>query len=311
MSPFSPAGFIVSWHVPSIVKLADLRAGITAAGCDAMEYAPDLKAQSIVSRSAGKIARELSGKNTRRLARKVDGTKRQITAEFVGSTDLTYQRDAALDFDKSTGKLVSAELTGLDSVQDEITETRKAGDVTRAVQRIVSDHASDLIPVRKEGGAYFIPAGHAVIDKVRTVLEAVGGEMMQFACTIGHGVDADRTGQSVASVITDYMLKQIEELQEAVKELGEKNIRSDVKRARLTRVAELKDRVAAYASLVGTQHSVLEKALTRAEEELMAKLTAKHEPEPEVDPKDAAFAESVAEPEMVPRFPDGVLIPNT
>ncbi len=277
MSPFSPAGFIVSWHVPSIVKLADLRAGIAATGRDPLDLVPDLKPASIVSRSAGKIARELSGKHTRRLSRKVEHTKRQITAEYVDPTGLTYSRDAAIDFDTTTGKLVSAEFSALDAVQDEIEHTRKAGDVTRAVQRIVEEAGSDLIPVRENGGAYFIPAGHDVIDAVRTVLESVGGTMMQFACTIGHGVDADRTGQSVANVITDYMLKQISELQDAVALLGEKGIRSDVRRNRLTLVASLKDRLAAYSSLIGAQHSAIEAGLTRAEDMLLAKLTASDE----------------------------------
>lgn len=299
MSPFSPAGFIVSWHVPSIVKLADLRAGITATGRDPLDLAPDLKAASVVSRSAGKIARELTGKTTRRLSRKVEHTTRQITAEHVDAAGLTYSRDAAIGFDEQTGKLTSDVLTGLDSIQDEIEHTRKAGDVTRVVQRIVEEAGSDLIPVRENGGAYFIPAGHAVIDAVRTVLEAVGGQMMQFACTIGHGADADRTGQSVASVITDYMLKQIGELQEAVDALNEKGLRSDVKRNRLSHVASLKDRLAAYSSLIGGQHDAVEKALTKAESTLLARLARDDEEKAQaaaepVDEKEAAFAAQVS-----------------
>lgn len=292
MSPFSPAGFILSWHVPTIVSVIDLRAGVAATGRDPMEFVPDLKPISLVSRSAGKIARSLATKDTRRLARKVETTKRQITAEHVDPNGLTYSRDAAIEYDKTTGKLASdvfATAT-LDAVAQEIDTTRKAGDVTRVVQRIVEEAGSDLIPVRENGGAYFVPAGHAIIDAVRTVLEAVGGSLNQFACTIGHGSDADRTGQSVATVITDYLLKQIAELNEAVAELGERNIRSDVRRNRLSKVASLKDRLSAYETLLGTQHGMVDSSLKAAEEMLMAKLVAKDEPEPEpVDPKDASF----------------------
>lgn len=292
MSPFSPAGFIVSWHVPTIVSLADLRAGITAAGLDALDYAPDLKAQSIVSRSAGAIAKRFNGKDQRNLSRKVEATKRQITTEYVDPNGLTYSKLARVEYDDSTGKLTSDVLTGLDAVQTEIVATRKAGDVTRVLQRVTEDASSDLIPVRENGGAYFIPAGHAVIDKLQTIIEAVGGSMNRFACTIGHGYDADATGQSVANVITDYMLKQIAELREAVAELGEKGIRSDARRNRLSRVATLKDRLSAYASLIGASGERLTKELASAEEMLLAKLAPPKDDEP-VDEKDAAFAASV------------------
>lgn len=296
MSPFSPAGFIVSWHVPSVVNVNDLRTGVALTGRNSMEFVPDLKPASLVSRSAGFLARALATKDTRRLARKVEHTKRQITAEHVDASGLTYSRDAAIEYDETTGKLKSDvfSTSNLDPIAREIDSTRKAGDVTRVVQRIVEEAGSDLIPVRENGGAYFIPAGHRIIDDVRTVLEAVGGSMMQFACTIGHGADADRTGQSVATVITDYLLKNIEELRTAVEELGERHIRSDVRRNRLTRVSELRDRLHAYASLIGASGERIEQELARAEEVFLAKLAKQDaDDESEQDAKDASFEATV------------------
>jgi hypothetical protein len=268
---FTPVGFIISWQVPSTVSLVALRHGISAAGHDPFDLAPDLKPASLVARTAGLIAKQFTTKDVKRLARKVEHTERQITREDHDALGLTYSAEDRIGFDESTGQVVNQHGVGVIE-QTEIETTRRASDVTRVVQTIVEQAGSDLIPVRKQGGAYFVPAGHTVIDRARSVVEAVGGRLEQFACTIGHGDASDRTGQSVATVITDYLLGQIGELQAAVDELNEAGIRSDVKSRRLTRVAELRDRLGAYASLLGAQASGLTTALDKAEATLLAKL---------------------------------------
>lgn len=265
----TPIGFIISWRLPAIIALADLRAGITKAGLDALELAPDLQPRSLVSRSAGFIAKTASTKDQKRLARPTGTKARQITLEEAIGSTLSYTREAGIEYDDATGKLAGDGVgqAVLDDAAKEVTGTRTASDVTRVVQHIVESAGVDLIPVREQGGAYFVPQGAGVIGRVATVLEAIGGSLSRFACTIGHGSD-----ESVANTITDYMLKQISELQESVDELNETGIRSDVKSRRLTRVAELKDRIGAYATLVNTQGSKLTEALDRAEASLLAKL---------------------------------------
>jgi hypothetical protein len=275
----TPIGFIVSWHVPATVALADLRSGLRAAGLDPMELAPDLQPRSLVSRSAALIAKSHSTKDSKRLARPVDGRTRQITREETAGSALDYTREATVWYDDVTKVLCSKEISNstLDETSKTIDETRTASDVTRVMQRIVNDAGTDLIPVREQGGAYFIPVGSGVITQMDTVLTAIGGSLTRFACTIGHGSEA-----SVANVITDYMLKQITELKEAVDELNEKGIRADVKSRRLTRVSELRERIAAYTTLVGAQKDTLVQALDAAEVVLLAKLGASDdEPTPE------------------------------
>lgn len=289
----TPIGFIISWQVPSTVALADLRRGISKTGLDTFDLAPDLDPASIVARSAGLVAKLASAKDVKRLARKVEHKTRQITREdHDAATGLTYTREMTLSFDDATHALVDDAGVPQSAIQYEIETSRRASDVTRIIQRIVEQAGSDLIPVRKQGGAYFVPAGHVVIDKVRTVIEHVAGRLDTFACTIGHGDAANQTGQSVANVITDYLLGQIEELKEAVAELNEGSIRSDVKSRRLSRVAELKDRLANYASLLGAQHGTVSTALDQAEDALLAKLGPETS-EPAVDEKEAAFLTSI------------------
>lgn len=276
----TPIGFIVSWHVPAIVKLADLRQGLVNAHLDASELAPDLQPRSLVSRSAALIAKTRSSKDVKRLARPVAPKARQITREEHGGFDtLSYTRETGIQYDDTANRLTCDDPTvDVDATAREIDETRTASDVTRVMQRIVDGAGSDLIPVREQGGAYFIPAGSGVIGQMDTVLQAIGGNLSRFACTIGHGSEA-----SVANVITDYMLKQIGELKQAVEELNETGIRADVKSRRLTRVAELRERIYAYRTLIGAQEQTLATALNDAETVLLMKL-GMSEPEPEPAP---------------------------
>lgn len=288
----TPIGFIISWNLPAVISLADLRAGLTQAGLDP-DLAPDLRPASLVARSASFIAKTTSGKDVKKLARKVAHTTRQITREDATTGALTYTREAGIEYDDATGMLATDDLAlsrTLPDTQQHITETRTASDVTRIVQRIVEQAGSDLIPVREQGGAYFVPQGSGVIGQVSVVLNAIGGALTQFACTLGHG-----TSQSVANTITDYMLKQIAELQESVDELNEKGIRADVKSRRLTRVAELRERVAAYATLVTTQGSKLTEAIDKAEAALLAKLG----PSRDDETQDAATPAEVGQGELV------------
>lgn len=265
----TPVGFIVSWRVPPIVDVALLRAGLVAAGLDP-DLAPDLRPASLVARTSSFIAKLTSVKDTKKLARPLGHMARQITREEAQPDKLTYSREAAIAYDEQIAGLTcdDPQITAmLPESTKTVHATRTASDVTRIVQRVVESAGADLIPVREQGGAYFIPSGAGIITQVDTLLTAIGGELSTFACTIGHGSDA-----SIANTITDYMLKQITELKESVEELNEAGIRSDVKSRRLSRVAQLRERIGAYASLVTTQGSKLTDALNVAEAVLLAKL---------------------------------------
>ncbi len=264
-----PVGYIVSWRVPQAVELKELRAGLLAAGLLA-DMAPDLKPTSLVARSASYIAKSTSDEHTKKLSRPVGHATRQITREEVSADQLTYTKEMALGLaqDGHTLECDDAQIAKtLPDVAARVSETRTASDVTRIVQQIVSDSGSDLMPVREQGGAYFIPSGHGIITRLNTLLGYIGGELSTFACTIGHGSD-----ESIANTITDYLLKQIGELQESVNELNEKGIRADVKSRRLSRVAQLRERLGAYSTLIQTQGTRLVDALNTAESTLLAKL---------------------------------------
>lgn len=265
----TPAGFIVSWKVPDVVDVTVLRAALRTAKLDE-DLAPDLKPASVVSRTSSYLAKARSGASHKLLSRAVGYGKRQITLEEPDGDDLKYTREAAIGLaaDGFTVESDSPLLTPiLPSTVITIKATRTASDITRIVQRVVEGAGSDLIPVREQGGAYFIPSGHGIVGAVQTLLEGIGGELSKFACTLGHGSD-----ESIANTIADYMLKQVSELQESIDGLNEAGVRSDVKSRRLSRVAELRERLGAYATLISIQGERVEKALTSAEASLLAKL---------------------------------------
>lgn len=281
MTTNTPAGFIISWALPDVVPLQKLRDGLKSANLLPDELAPDLKPAQMVARLAGYIAKHTSVKDIKKLARPIGHTSRQITREEKDAGDLRYTREAQIKLNEITLQIEcdDPEITKqLPQLTTMIFETRTASDVTRIIQRIVEEAGSDMIPVRDQGGAYFIPSGHTVMGKLATVLQGVDGELSQFACTLGHGSD-----ESVANTITDYLLKQVKELEDSVAELGEKKVRSDVKSRRLSRVAELRDKMRAYESLIGLQGSKLSSALGKAEEMLLARL-GPDEPEPAAEP---------------------------
>jgi hypothetical protein len=265
----TPAGYIISWRVPATVGTDRLRQSLLAAGLSA-DLAPDLKPVQVVARSAGVLAKATSTQDVKRLARPIHHSARQITREETVQDDLTYTREAAIRIDEHTQQItcddpkLAAELLAVIQL---VHDTRTASDVTRIVQRIVEEAGSDLMPVRDQGGAYFVPAGHTVMHRVATFLEGVEGDLSQFACTLGHGSD-----ESIANTITDYLLKQVDELQASIDELNENGIRANVKARRMMRVAAIRDRISAYSTLIQAQGSKLVQALDKAEASLLQKI---------------------------------------
>lgn len=275
----TPAGYIVSWKVPDAVDVTALRAALRTAGLDE-DLAPDLKPASVVSRTSSYLAKARSGTDHKLLSRAVGYAKRQITLEEVDGDDLKYTREAAIAL-AADGFTVECDEPSLALVVPStvltVKSTRTSSDITRIIQKVVEAAGSDLIQIREQGGAYFIPSGHGIIGSIATLLEGVGGDLTKFACTLGHGSD-----ESIANTIADYMLKQVSELKESIDGLNEAGIRSDVKSRRLSRVAELRERLSAYATLIGIQGERVSQALTAAEASLLAKLGTDDDDEPQV-----------------------------
>lgn len=269
--PSKAVGHIITWQSPTSVTLGALRDGLAAAGIDT-KLARDLSDYSKLARTARGLARGTHGADSqKRIARPIDGKRaRQLTREQKENDGLRYNREAVLELsDAGTLRVDAPEL--VDAAVAEfaaVKERRSASDVTRLVKRIVEHAGTDLMPLREQGGVYFVPSGHVVVDQLAKLLGAIGGSLRKFACTMGDGSEA-----SIAAVVSEYLVSEINALRESVAEL-DSDARNDVKTRRMERLGELRAKMAAYADLLSTGASTVQSALDAADKMIVAKLSA-------------------------------------
>lgn len=259
-----PLGHIITWKVPAKVALDALHSAMQDAGIPE-ELAGDLHPSHALSRALREIARE-QPRVVRRLPKVEDGSSRfQLTREYLEEQGIGYEREAVLTLVDGRVSGDNAEIVS--KASDLLTEhlgQRLTSDLTRLVQRVVTKAGTDLIPVREQGGAYFVPAGHAVVVQLAILLEKVGGQLKTFAVTLGHG-----TEQSVAETVTEYLLGQIGELREAMRGVTSES-RKDAKQKRLARVGELKQRLESYQSLMAGYADRVGQEVQKVENEVLA-----------------------------------------
>jgi hypothetical protein len=120
------------------------------------------------------------------------------------------------------------------------------------------------VPVREQGGTYFVPANHDVVARLRLLLEGIGGRLNTFAVTLGHGTD-----DSIADTLADYLLGQIKELKDSVSDLTP-DARADVRQRRMQRAGELRQRLDSYKTLLAASAERVSNELERVDAQLVA-----------------------------------------
>lgn len=265
--PSKAVGHIITWQSPTSVTIAALRDGLAVAGLDA-KLARDLSDYSKLARTARGMTR---GSETKRIARPIEGKRaRQLTREHKENDGLRYNREAVLELsDAGTLRVDAPELVDAAVAEfNAVKERRTASDVTRLIKRVVEHAGSDLMPLRDQGGVYFVPSGHVVVDQLAKLLGHVGGSLRKFACTMGDG-----SNESIAAVVSDYLVGEIAALRESVAEL-DSDARADVKARRMERLGELRAKMTAYADLLAASASTVQTALDAADKMIVAKLSA-------------------------------------
>lgn len=269
----TPAGHIVAWKVPSCVPVASLEAAMTTASIP-LDLLGDLQPRHALARAMRDVVKS-QPRLARRLPKDDLGHLRvQLTTEFLKDAGLEYKREAVItlmdtgnvavgDFDGTSAD--AAKLAGeVDTLLGEHMAQRLTSDLTRLVQRIVDAAGADLVPVREQGGAYFVPANHDLVARLRLLLEGIGGRLNTFAVTLGHGTD-----DSIADTLADYLLGQIKELKESVSELGP-DTRADVRNRRMARAGELRQRLDSYRVLLSASADRVGTELERVDTQLVA-----------------------------------------
>jgi hypothetical protein len=276
-------GTIVTWRVPSSVSLGKLRQALTDSGLGET-LAADMHPRHALSRAF----REMKERRIiRPLRREGDLLYFQFTAEYFDESEITYSKEAELT--------LNLETAAVESTVEEIAERarillaehlgkRLTSDLTRLVQRIYESKRADLIPIREQGGAYFVPDMHrALVDSTRQLLDAIGGKLRSFDVRLG----SSDTSASVADSLSDYLTDLIKEFRNSCEDINNETGKRSVE-ARHARIAELRRKLECYGGLLSTYSTVIDSQIAAAEAELMEKLLSS--PAPEESPAEQAVA---------------------
>lgn len=259
-------GQIVAWRVPQSVSIDRLRSALSAAGLDP-DLAGDLHPQHVLARALRDMR---AGRVIARLQRvDADRVRFQLTREHVGADGATYWREAVVELDLRT-QAVTADDPDIEEqahrLVAEHAAKRLTTDVSRMIQRIYDTHCAELVPIREQGGAYFVPQQHqALVDATRTLLAQIGGRLQSFAVRLGC---AD-TAESVASALADHLTGMVTELREQCASVTADS-RADVIERRMARIAELRRRLDCYRGILGAYVGTVDAAITDTEQALLA-----------------------------------------
>lgn len=263
-------GQIVTWAVPGGTGLARLRDALEAAGLDP-QMAADLHPRHLLRRALRDMK---AGRVICQLRELGDGwVSFQLTKESAGSTAAVYTSEAVVRLELTTGRVeadVPAVRDRARELMDRHATNREAADLTRLLQRIYAAYTADLIPIRDQGGAYFVPDSHrALVDKTRVLLEGIGGKLRRFAVRLG----CEDTAASVAESLTSYLSELIREFRESCATVTADS-RVDVIERRAGKMTALKRRMESYRGLLGAYAEQIADELTTAERELLAHITS-------------------------------------
>jgi hypothetical protein len=209
----------------------------------------------------------------RKLRREGDTVFFQMTHETITESAATYSREAEVALDCTTGKVSCDDPTiGMEAQRllDDHTGKRLCTDLTKLLQKYFETRAADLIPIREQGGAYFVPEMHAaLVESARVLLNSIGGKLRTFAVRLG----SNDTAESVADSFAGYMQDLIREFRTSCAGLSEES-RSDAKANRMATIASLKQKLELYSGLLAGFADTISQEVSAAEVELLRALAS-------------------------------------
>lgn len=260
-------GTIVSWRVPQEVSYDLLQNALISAGLD-----PELASELAPAHALRRALREMKqGRVIRKLRREDNLLFFQFTREHLDEREIQYEKEAELSLDVHTG-LVSCDVH---EIRDEAVRLLKehqakrlTADMTRLLHRVYAAYSADLIPIREQGGAYFVPDMHAdLVQQTAKFLDRIGGRMRSFAVRLG---SAD-TAEAVAESMSDYLTQMIQEFRASCEGVDGTS-RRDTKERRMGSIAEMRRKLELYRGLLAGYAEHITESINAAEEELLRKL---------------------------------------
>lgn len=257
-------GEIVSWDVIGCeVRFSHLRDALRDAGLDEA-VARKMFPSNAFKRAARRLEKD---RIIRRVGAESDTEIRfQFTREDDTGGELVYTREAQLTLNKETGvitgddpSLVSRAVGEFDAAM----ERRTSSDITSVIQRLFVDRTRpglDLIPIRAQGGAYYVRADASdFVDRVADFIDRLHGRLMRLPIAAGFGHGEAAVKESVA----EKMAGLIAELNASVADFGADTSPRAVKGA-AERVKLIRHKIASYTAYLDDRRESLQTALDDA-----------------------------------------------
>ena len=276
MSTSLEAGHIISWTSPKDpIKLTDLRSALSRAGFSEA-LAKELAARNAFSRAAKELSQE---RIIRRAEEGEDELKFQFTREFLQAGQFAYEKEFDLYLNKDTGR-IRCENTHMEQVAQELVDSHKAtrmsADVTRLIQKIFDNGGGDLVPVRQQGGCYFVPAGHVgILGGIRVLLKDIGGTLSEWEIS----AKSEQTQVTIQENMYGYMLGLVDKFKSSCQSISE-NTSSKVLERRLEEVHDLRTKLLSHAPLLRGLAEEVNAAINESELEMIGAASGQALPPP-------------------------------
>ena len=262
-------GTVVSWQSPEgDVDRSALLQAVVNQGIPA-EIVRDMAWRSAFLRAA----KDLISKSE--LVRKVEEDDHTITFQFTRehkeSGRLRYSEKAIFYLNKKTGDIRSTDdeaRRAVDKLVHEHMEKRSTADVTRLIQQIFEKFGGDLVPLRQQGGVYFVPESNRdILARVGGIMNEIGGQLNTYTVN----GDASTKG-SVASDMAKHLRSMIDEFKKSCDGL-DMNSKEHVLRRREQTMQHLKTKLTSYNDLLEGFQQEINREMQAAYADFVAKTT--------------------------------------
>jgi hypothetical protein len=259
MNTIAELGVIVSWVPPKQeTTLPALHSAMKVSGLD-----PALVKEMSPTVAFNRAIKDLSEK---RIIRKVEGTMGgdvvafQFTRETQAGGELHYNKEAVVYLNTSSGVVTCADPTIQRNAQqlvDNHRAVREPADITRLIQKVFDVAGGDLIPVRQQGGCYFVPQSNMhLLENIRKLLDEIHGKLCEWEVS----GKSEATRETVAANVSDHMFALIDELKEKCEGITVKT-REDVLARRFQDIATLSAKLEANRTLMTDFVELIEQEL--------------------------------------------------
>jgi hypothetical protein len=259
-------GQIVTWNASGPHTLPKVIEALTDSGLD-----PKLARTLLPRHAFSRACRKLSEERVIDLFKEhEDSLVFQFTKKSLEQTGIEFHKETFVTLNKITGVVDCPNDQIKKLAQDTLDNCmveRTTSDITNIVQKLFEKHA-EIIPVRDQGGAYFVPRMFSeFVDRVGAFLGKLGGKLNPWPIAAGTA-QGDKT---VTDSVTEYMGSLVQEHQVAVESFGV-DTRKDVLERAAERIKTTKMKLEAYAEWLGEQSQTLATSLEEHQEKLLKRI---------------------------------------